>query len=155
MNYTTNNITPYQPLTKKLNTSFYTQSYFRNQNKSKSQTSSFHCSSLQEQRSTPSTPPPMPQYATIGRRMPPQATKFPAIVVILSTIPLSTTTTTTTTTTYAVYGLIGVWGYGFFVGLKDFLWQWVGDLVVHCVCAKMEIRMVALEFDDIQGLWFI
>ena len=152
MNYTTNNITPYQPLTKKLNTSFYTQSYFRNQNKSKSQTSSFYCSSLQEQRrSTPSTPPPMPQYATIGRRMPPQAAKFPAIAVTLSTIPFSTTTMTT----YVVYGLIGVWGYGISVGLKDFQWQWVGDLVVHCVWAKMEIRMVTLEFDDIQDLWFI
>ena len=57
----------------------------------------------------------MPQYATIGRRMPPQAAEFPAIAVILSTIPLSTTTTT-----YDVYGLVGVWGYGFSVGLKDF-----------------------------------
>ena len=57
----------------------------------------------------------MPQYATIGRRMPPQATKFPAVAVVLSIIPLSTTTTT-----YAVYGLIGVRGHGFFVGLKDF-----------------------------------
>ena len=41
------------------------------------------------------------------------------------------------------------------MGLKDFQWQWVGDLVVHCVWAKMEIRMVTLEFDDIQDLWFI
>ena len=46
----------------------------------------------------------MLQYATIGRHMPPQAAKFPAIAVTLSTIPLYTTTTTT----YAVYGLIGV-----------------------------------------------
>ena len=41
------------------------------------------------------------------------------------------------------------------MGLKDFLWQWVGDLVVHYVCAKIEIGMVTLGFDDIQDLWFI
>ena len=40
------------------------------------------------------------------------------------------------------------------MGLKDFLWQWVGDLVVHCVRAKMEIGMVTLGFDDIQDLFF-
>ena len=80
--------------------------------------------------------------------MPPQATKFAAIVVVLSTIPLSTKT-------YVVYGLIQIWGYGLFVGFKDFLWQWIGDLVVHCVCTKMEIGMVTLGFDDIQDLWFI
>ena len=41
------------------------------------------------------------------------------------------------------------------MGFKDFLWQWIGDLVVHCVCTKMEIGMVTLGFDDIQDLWFI
>ena len=41
------------------------------------------------------------------------------------------------------------------MGLKDFPWQWVGDLVVHSVCAKMEIGMVTLGLDDIQDLRFI
>ena len=41
------------------------------------------------------------------------------------------------------------------MGLKDFLSQWVGDLVAHCVHTKMKIGMVTLGFDDIQDLWFI
>ena len=100
LDYATNN-KPHQPLTKKLNTSFHAQSYFRNQNKSKSRTFSFYCSSLQEQRrSTPSTPPPLSPYAIIRHCMPPQATKFVVVAVILSTILVSTT--------YVVSGLIGV-----------------------------------------------
>ena len=75
----------------------------------------------------------MPPYATIHRRMPPQAAKFTAIAVVLYIVWLE------------FEGM----------GLKDFLWQWVGDLVVHCVRAKMEIGMVTLGFDDIQDLWFI
>ena len=41
------------------------------------------------------------------------------------------------------------------MGLKDFLSQRVGDLVAHCVRAKMKIGMVTLGFDDIQDLRFI
>ena len=37
------------------------------------------------------------------------------------------------------------------MGFKDFLWQWIGDLVVHCVCTEMEIGMVTLWSVWIEG----
>ena len=56
-----------------------------------------------EEAHSGSNPPPMLPYATIRCRMPPQATKFSVVAVVLSTIPLSTTTT------YAVYSWFD-WG---------------------------------------------
>ena len=83
-----------------------------------------------EEAHSGSNPPPMLPYATIRHRMPPQATKFAVVAIVLSTIPLSTTTT------YAVYGWfdwgLRVWVFRGFERFSVAMGWWLGGSLCAC-----------------------